>query len=329
MKDRRGKSSSCQRGPLSGRKTADDSGHPGGGNHGFQKNLDLFLHYLAAERRLAINTIQSYQSDLIAFLDYLASCGINHLEQTRPQHVRDFLAYCHEQGISHRSNARRTSALRAFFRFLIADKILDEDPTAIIDLPKPGRPLPKVLTVPEVSRLLEGPTGSDPLLLRNIAMLHLLYATGIRVSELVKLPVAGVNLLGGNIRVMGKGSKERLVPFGERAREKMRLYLQDGRPRLVRKKQSQFLFVTRRGTAMSRLRFWQIIQEQAISTGISKKISPHTLRHSFATHLLEHGADLRSVQIMLGHADIATTQIYTHVDSNRLKTVHQKFHPRG
>ncbi len=328
MKNRRGKSSSCRR-SLSWGRTGDDSGHPGGTNHSFQKNLDLFLHYLAAERRLAINTIQSYQSDLISFLAYLAASGIKRLEETRPQHVRDFLAHCHGQGISHRSNARRTSALRAFFRFLVADRILDEDPTAIIDLPKPGRPLPKVLTVPEVSRLLEGPSGTDPLLLRNIAMLHLLYATGIRVSELVKLPVAGVNLLGGNIRVMGKGSKERLVPFGERAREKMNIYLRDGRPRLLQKKQSTFLFLTRRGTAMSRLRFWQIIQEQAISTGISKKISPHTLRHSFATHLLEHGADLRSVQIMLGHADIATTQIYTHIDSNRLKTIHQKFHPRG
>lgn len=328
MKDRRGKSSSCQR-SLSGRPAEDDSGHPGGANQSFQKNLDLFLHYLAAERRLAINTIQSYQSDLISFLDYLAACGVKSLEESRSQHVRDFLTHCHGQGISNRSNARRTSALRAFFRFLIADRILDEDPTAIIDLPKPGRPLPKVLTVPEVSRLLEGPPGTDPLRLRNIAMLHLLYATGIRVSELVKLPVAGVNLLGGNIRVMGKGSKERLVPFGERAREKMRLYLQDGRPLLLQKKQSPFLFLTRRGTAMGRLRFWQIIQEQAISSGINKKISPHTLRHSFATHLLEHGADLRSVQIMLGHADIATTQIYTHVDSNRLKTIHQKFHPRG
>ena len=324
----RGKFSSSVRSDR-GRNSNSDSAQEVGADHGFLQNLDLFLYYLAAERRLAANTIQSYRSDLAAFLAYLAARGINTLEEITSQQIRDFLAHCHGQGISNRSNARRISALRAFFRYLISDGVVDSNPVAIIDLPKPGRPLPKVLTVPEVSLLLGSSPGADPLSLRNLAMLHLLYATGIRVSELVRLPVAAVNVFAGNIRVMGKGSKERLVPFGEHAGEKMKSYIAAGRPRLLRKKQSDFLFVTRRGTAMGRLRFWQIIQEQSLLAGIRKKISPHTLRHSFATHLLEHGADLRSVQIMLGHADIATTQIYTHVDGNRLKSIHQRFHPRG
>jgi integrase/recombinase XerD len=160
-------------------------------------------------------------------------------------------------------------------------------------------------------------------------MLHLLYATGMRVSELVNLPLAGVNLMGGYVRVFGKGSKERLIPFGEAAREYLKAYTTDARTRILKKRASDLLFVTGHGKGMTRLRFWQIVQQSARLAGITKKISPHMLRHSFATHLLEHGADLRSVQMMLGHADIATTQIYTHVDSNRLKSAHQKFHPRG
>lgn len=290
---------------------------------------DQFLHYLAAERRLAANTIQAYHSDLASFLDYLTSRRIRDLGQIKTAHIRDYLSLCRKKGISTRSNARRVSSLRAFFRFLISENPIAEDPTGIVDLPKPGRPLPKVLTVPEVSRLLEATDTAAPIALRNHAMLHLLYATGMRVSELVKLPVAAVNLTAGHLRVFGKGSKERLVPFGEEAKEGIEIYLRDGRPKLLKNKNSDYLFVTLRGSAMTRLRFWQIIQETALATGIKKKISPHVLRHSFATHLLEHGADLRSVQLMLGHADIATTQIYTHVDSGRLKTIHQKFHPRG
>lgn len=290
---------------------------------------DQFLHYLAAERCLAVNTLQAYHSDLTSFLDHLTNQRIKDLDQIKTVHIRDYLSLCRKKGISTRSNARRVSSLRAFFRFLISENFIEEDPTKIIDLPKPGRPLPKVLTVPEVNRLLEGTATGTPLALRNHAMLHLLYATGMRVSELVKLPVAAVNLTAGHIRVFGKGSKERMVPFGEEAKERIETYLRDGRPKLLKNRNSDYLFVTLRGSAMTRLRFWQIIQESALAAGIKNKISPHVLRHSFATHLLEHGADLRSVQLMLGHVDIATTQIYTHVDSGRLKTIHQKFHPRG
>ncbi|OGQ87373.1 MAG: site-specific tyrosine recombinase XerD [Deltaproteobacteria bacterium RIFOXYD12_FULL_56_24] len=281
------------------------------------------------ERRLAANTILAYQADLASFLDFLRPSRLTQLAEIEISHLRAYLAHCHGMGISTRSNARRISALRAFFRFLLAEKLIAIDPCTILDLPKPGRPLPKVLTIPEINRLLAPPANGNSLALRNNAMLHLLYATGMRVSELVNLPLAGVNLMGGYVRVFGKGAKERLIPFGEAAREYLKIYSKDARPRILRKRTSDFLFVTGHGKPMTRLRFWQIVQQSARRQGINKKISPHVLRHSFATHLLEHGADLRSVQMMLGHADIATTQIYTHVDSNRLKSAHQKFHPRG
>lgn len=291
--------------------------------------LDQFLYYLTAERRLAANTIQSYRSDVSFFIDYLVDRKISDWADVTTAHLRDYLTACRDKKISSRSNARRVSAFRTFFRFLLNENVISEDPTGIIDLPKAGRKLPKVLTVPEVSRLLEGNGCTDPLALRNNAMLHLLYATGMRVSELVQLPVSAVNFVAGYVRVFGKGSKERLVPFDEETKERLETYLRQARPRLLHKKTSDVMFVTRRGKGMSRFRFWQIVRETVLAVGITKKLSPHTLRHSFATHLLEHGADLRSVQIMLGHSDIATTQIYTHVDSDRLKTVHQKFHPRG
>ena len=244
-------------------------------------------------------------------------------------HIRAYLTRCLKNGISTRSNARRVSTLRSFFRFLVSENLIPVDPTSIIDLPKSGRYLPRVLSVSEVTELLEAINGTDPLSLRNAAMLYLLYATGLRVTELVSLPVAVLNMNAGFLRVLGKGSKERLVPFGDAAREKIEAYLKPARLKILKGKVSDFLFVTHRGTAMTRMRFWRIIRETAFAAGIKKKISPHMLRHSFATHLLEHGADLRSVQIMLGHSDIVTTQIYTHVDKDRLKSIHQKYHPRG
>jgi len=302
---------------------------PGGASFFPEPYCDQFLQYLSLERRLAANTILAYQADLASFLDFLRPSRLTQLAEIEISHLRAYLAHCHGMGISTRSNARRISALRAFFRFLLAEKLIAIDPCTILDLPKPGRPLPKVLTIPEINRLLAPPANGNSLALRNNAMLHLLYATGMRVSELVNLPLAGVNLMGGYVRVFGKGAKERLIPFGEAAREYLKIYSKDARPRILRKRTSDFLFVTGHGKPMTRLRFWQIVQQSARRQGINKKISPHVLRHSFATHLLEHGADLRSVQMMLGHADIATTQIYTHVDSNRLKSAHQKFHPRG
>lgn len=291
--------------------------------------LDAFLHYLTVERQLAANTISAYHADLDSFFALLAKERIDDLTLVTQDHIRSYLHQAHDQGLTARSNARRLSAIRLFFQLLVSENLARRDPTVGIDLPKIKQGLPKSLTPGEVDRLLDLADPSDPLGIRNGAMLSFLYATGLRVSELVRLPVAGVNLTAGYVRVLGKGSKERLVPYGDAARERLDHYLTRSRPLLLKGRTSPFLFVTNRGTAMTRLRFWQIIQEVCLRQGITKEISPHSLRHSFATHLVENGADLRSVQMMLGHADISTTQIYTHVDGSRLKAAHKKFHPRG
>jgi integrase/recombinase XerD len=234
--------------------------------------------------------------------------------------------------LSSRSISRGISALKGFFRFLLAEKLIDSDPTSMVEHPKQGRVLPKTLAASEVDALLNHSEKLDwgnPLAARNHVMLHLLYATGLRVSELVKLPLVSFNRHSGYLRVLGKGSKERLVPIGEQAMMLLEEYLDHISPQLLHGKTSPALFVTRRAKAMTRNRYWQIIKEISLHAGIRKEISPHTLRHSFATHLLENGADLRSVQLMLGHSDISTTQFYTHVESSRLKNIHKKFHPRG
>lgn len=219
--------------------------------------------------------------------------------------------------------------MRAFFDFLVKEKRIDANPLEDIDPPKTGLSLPKALNVREVDRLLAVPPQKTPFLLRDYAMLYLLYATGMRVSELVSLPLNCLSLTSGHVRVLGKGDKERIVPFGEIAGERIAEYLESGRPSLLGKKNSPYLFLSNRGTAMTRARFWQIVNGIAAHAGIRQRISPHMLRHSFATHLLAGGADLRAVQMMLGHSDIATTQIYTKVDADRLKAVHHRFHPRG
>jgi integrase/recombinase XerD len=288
---------------------------------------DLFLHYLAAERRLAQNTLTAYDTDLQGLFAFLHGKKIP-LTAIVPQHLRAYFVKLHAEQINSRSLSRKLSTFRAFFRFLVAENVLTADPTSHLDSPKLGRPLPKVLSVAEVDQLLTAP-AAGPRRQRDFAMLHLLYATGLRVSELVGLPLAAINMQSGFIRVLGKGDKERLIPFGTEAREILTLYLKTSRPLLLKKRSSPLVFVTGRGSGMTRARFWQIVKEWARAAGISKQISPHVLRHSFASHLLAHDADLRAVQMMLGHADIATTQIYTHVDSDRLKAIHQRFHPRG
>jgi integrase/recombinase XerD len=289
----------------------------------------LFLQYLISERRLAENTVKAYSADIGSFFLFLQSHRKNDLHEIDGEIIRSFLQQAQKKHISHRSNARRVSALKTFFSFLAADGHVTHNPFVAIDLPKAGRTLPKALTADEVTRLLAIPSTSSPLILRNYAMLCLLYSTGLRVSELVRLPIAGCNLTACFIRVVGKGDKERLIPFGIPAKESLETYLQKARPLILKGKRSNFLFVTARGKAMTRLRFWQILVDIAAAAGIKKNISPHMLRHSFATHLLVNGADLRSVQMMLGHSDIATTQIYTQIDQDRLKSIHKKFHPRG
>lgn len=293
------------------------------------EHLHLFLQHLTIQRRLASNTVAAYRADLQAFFRFLAKSTPAVPQDIDKEQVQQFLQDCHRRRISTRSNARRVAALRAFFRFLQNRGLLAINPLAEIDAPKIGRTLPKSLSIAEVDTLLRPPERTSPLLLRNHAMLHLLYASGLRVSELVNLPVNGCNLGSGHLRILGKGNKERVVPFSALAGEMVQAYIDSGRSLLLKGKPSPFLFCSNRGTAMTRNRFWQIIRETARAAGIVKEISPHMLRHSFATHLLAGGADLRSVQMMLGHTDISTTQIYTHVDADRLKSIHQRFHPRG
>lgn len=290
---------------------------------------ELFLQYLISERRLAENSVSAYTADTSVFLSYLVIQRKNELRDVDITIIHGFLAHCRDSNISHRSNARRVSALRTFFNFLAQRGLVSTNPFAAVDLPRSGRKLPIALSESEVTALLDPPAVLTPVGRRNRAMLYLLYSTGLRVSELVRLPLSACNLSACFVRVLGKGNKERLIPFGRQAKEKIEEYLSLARPLIVKGKRSNYLFVTNRGSCMTRLRFWQIIRTTALAAGIDKDISPHMLRHSFATHLLSHGADLRAVQMMLGHADISTTQVYTHIDQERLKTVHKKFHPRG
>ncbi len=294
---------------------------------------DLFLKYLSAARRLAPNTYnKSYRYDLNSFADYLQKCSFKDLKQIDRFVIRDYISWCRRRHLSSRSISRRISTLKGFFGFLLAENLIDSDPTSMIEHPKLGRVLPKTLTIAEVDALLAVSEKLDrlnPLAARNHVMLHLLYATGLRVSELVKLPLVGYNRHSGNLRVLGKGNKERLVPIGEQARVLLEEYLDHIRPQLLHGRTSPSLFITRQAKAMTRIRYWQIVKDIAFKADIKKDISPHALRHSFATHLLENGADLRSVQLMRGHSDISTTQLYTHVEQSRLKNIHKKFHPRG
>lgn len=295
----------------------------------FLDSESRFLRFLGGERRLSDNSLRAYSSDIRIFFAFLQKQDVNDLAAVTPPLIQRFLAEALGRDVSHRSNARRISALRAFFAFLSRNGELVVNPFAAIDLPRAGRSLPKTLSPDQVDKLLQPPLVATPLTARNLAMLTLLYATGLRVSELVGLPLAACNLSAQFLRIIGKGGKERLVPFAGTATERLENYVQRHRPQILDGKRSSYLFVTRQGKPMTRLRFWQIIRAEALRAGIVTAISPHTLRHSFASHLLAHGADLRAVQMMLGHSDAATTQIYTHVESERLRRIHQRFHPRG
>lgn len=291
--------------------------------------LDLFLNYLLVEKGLAKNTLESYSRDIVRYLNHLEALGYVSFDQVRPLDVAAFIALLKEAGLSPRSRARALSAIRMFHRFLLIENYCDANPTAIIEAPKISGKLPSFLSSREVEKLLAATAGRGVNDIRDRAMLELLYATGLRVSELVALRVRDINMEAGFLLTMGKGEKERLVPIGESARAALADYLAVVRPGLDRSGASLFLFLSRLGSKMTRQAFWNIIKKRALGAGIARNISPHTLRHSFATHLLENGADLRSVQIMLGHADLSTTQIYTHVTRERLKRVHEEFHPRG
>jgi len=292
--------------------------------------LDSFFNYLTVEKGLSVNTLNAYGRDLSAYADFLRKKN-NIIEPTVIEQT-DVLAYLvvlKENGLSPRSRARVLSALRSFHRFLIRENYVNHDPTALIESPRILSPLPHLLSETEVEKLLSAPVGDSPLVLRDRAMLEVLYATGMRVSELVGLRLGDLKLDIGCLNAFGKGSKQRLIPLGEIGVEILREYLQNGRSKLLNNLISEEVFLNSRGRKLSRQGLWKILQKYALLAGIQQKVYPHMLRHSFATHLLEHGADLRSVQTMLGHADISTTQIYTHVLQERLQQLHQKYHPRG
>jgi len=289
-----------------------------------------FIEQVWAEDGLSRQTQDSYRRDLEGFARWRASQQSGDLLQVCRADVFAYLQWRGEQGYQVRSTARLISTLRRFFAAMVRDGQLAEDPTALIEMPKLGRPLPKAVSESEVTLLLNTPPTDEPQGLRDRAMLELMYAAGLRVSELVGLPAVGVNLRQGVLRITGKGSKERLVPIGEEAAHWLTRYLQEARPLFVGKAQPTRLFVTRKGEEMSRQMFWYAIKQYARLAGIdTDRISPHTLRHAFATHLLNHGADLRALQMLLGHSSLSTTQIYTHVAKEGLKRLHATHHPRG
>ncbi|MBX5463841.1 MAG: site-specific tyrosine recombinase XerD [Steroidobacteraceae bacterium] len=287
-----------------------------------------FLDAVWMERGLSSNTLAAYRADLTALSRWLAERGVPIMKTTRAD-LQDFIAYRVNAGARPRSTARQLSSFRRFFRYLLREGAIKEDPTAQIAMPKIGRSLPKSLTEEEVEALLAAPAVNDPLGNRDRTMLEVLYATGLRVSELVNLRGTQVNLNQGVIRIMGKGNRERLIPLGEEAVRWLTEFSRGPRAEILLERQTDYLFPTRRGDRMTRQAFWHIIKRYARKAGVNKELSPHTLRHAFATHLLNHGADLRVVQMLLGHSDLSTTQIYTHVARERMKELHSQHHPRG
>ena len=293
-----------------------------------QELIDAFLNYLSVERALSDNTIVSYKADLEHYTKFLKKNNIGSLSKVARQDIRDFMLYQKDNGLSANSIARSTVAIKVFHRFLVRERILQQDPTELIDSPKLWKHVPDTLSLKEVELLLEGPDLHKDLGIRDKAILELMYATGMRVSEVAGLKLQDLNLEVGFLRCLGKGRKERIVPLGKKAIIAIERYLKSTRNKLIKQNSTPNLFTNRFGKKISRQGLWKIIKKYAKEARIKKEIKPHILRHSFATHLLEGGADLRIVQELLGHANISTTQIYTHINKDRLKMIHQKFHPR-
>ncbi len=292
-------------------------------------NIDGFLDALWSERGLSKNTLDAYGRDLKLFSVWLLKSDVTLLD-AKNKHLRKYIAYVSKKGSKASSMARSFSSLKRFYRYQVREGRIDEDPTALIDAPKLGKSLPNTLTESQVEALINATDTADVIGLRDRAMLELLYATGLRVTELVSLEYTQLSLQQGVVRVMGKGNKERLVPMGDEAVSWLNQYIETARPVIMSGKGiTPALFVTKRGAGMTRQAFWYLIKRYAQIVGITQNISPHTLRHAFATHLLNHGADLRVVQLLLGHSDLSTTQIYTHVAKARLQALHQEHHPRG
>lgn len=296
-----------------------------------EDRLKDFIHFLIVEKGLAKNTIVSYQRDLKSYVNYMKTIEkLTSLNDVQRVQIVHFLGYLRDQKKSSKTIARHIASIRSFHQFLLREKAVDQDPSVHIETPQLERTLPKVLSMQEVELLLDAPVKNDQYGLRDKAMLELLYATGIRVSELIGLDTGDAHITMGFVRCIGKGNKERIIPIGKTAADAIQKYLNEGRPKFISKKhKDEALFLNHHGKRLTRQGFWKILKRLTNEAGIEKDLTPHTLRHSFATHLLENGADLRAVQEMLGHADISTTQIYTHVTKTRLKDVYSQFHPRA
>lgn len=290
--------------------------------------IGSFLDYLSVERGLAKNTIIAYREDLNIYLDFMIKRGLDALSKVSKNDITEFMLFQKDKGISPTSISRRLAAIRMFHRFLARERVLKNDPTTLIDSPKLWKKIPDTLSLNEVEALVSQPDPRDFQGARDRALLETLYATGMRVSEATDLKANNVNLDIGFLRCIGKGNKERVIPLGKKAIHSIHRYLEFSRLHFLKKKTSEFLFINRSGNKISRQSIWKLIKQYAKAARIKKPIKVHTLRHSFATHLLERGADLRSVQEMLGHSSISTTQIYTHIDKERLKKTHKMFHPR-
>ncbi|MHB1420412.1 MAG: site-specific tyrosine recombinase XerD [Bacillota bacterium] len=291
--------------------------------------VEQFIHYLAVERGLAENTLASYHLDLVDYLHFLKKADSSSLELASKGLVVAYLVEMQKQGRSPSTISRHLAALKSFYRFMLREGFLEKNPTGSLESPRIGRRLPTVLTIEEVDRLLNQPRGSRSTDMRDKGMLELLYATGLRVSELVSLDIEHLNLAMGFVRCLGKGSKERIIPLGNTAARCVQAYLERGRTKLIKEPRERAIFVNQHGKRLTRQGVWKILKSYSEKARIDKEITPHTLRHSFATHLLENGADLRSVQEMLGHADISTTQIYTHLTRGYLREVYDRAHPRA
>lgn len=291
--------------------------------------IDRFCNFLVVEKGLSQKTLEAYSRDLIRYRRFLARQKVRSFTEQDTPLILKYLIHLRTSGLAARSRARHLVTIRGFYRFLVRENILRHDPARLVDLPKSRLTLPDVLSPEDIERLLQAPDTDKPLGVRDAAMLELLYAAGLRVSELVHIKLQDINLEAGFVRIFGKGAKERIVPIGMQAKEKIENYLKTVRPKQVKQSSSPFVFIARGDRPMTRQGFWKLLRRHAVKAGLNKNITPHSLRHSFASHLLEGGADLRAVQVMLGHVDISTTQIYTHVTRDHLKRLHRKFHPRG
>jgi len=294
-----------------------------------EKVLNDFIYYLSVEKGLATNTLESYQRDLKKFLSFLQKNGILDISEVSRKHITDFLMVEREKGLAASTITRNLASIRSFFNFLQKERFIAENPTVELESPRSEKKLPRVISFSDIEILLEQPPVGDVIGIRDKAMLELLYATGIRVSELVSLNINNINAKTGFLRCDGKGNKERMIPLGSLAIRSVQEYLKNGRQKLIKQKDEKALFINQHGKRLTRQGFWKILKKYAVKAGISAEITPHTLRHSFATHLLENGADLRSVQEMLGHADISTTQVYTQVTRKKIREIYNQTHPRA